>query len=57
MRRARQRHRLHAADFVGRFYYHQDPSFFRWGAHESDRPREIRTDFAARSDFGDEREA
>lgn len=23
-------HRLHAADFVGRFYYHQDPKLLRW---------------------------
>jgi NitT/TauT family transport system substrate-binding protein len=25
-----KRHRLHAADFVGRFYYHQDPKLLRW---------------------------
>lgn len=25
-----KRHRLHAADFVGRFYYHQDPRLLRW---------------------------
>ena len=25
-----RRHRLHAADFVGRFYYHQDPKMLRW---------------------------
>jgi len=25
-----RRHRLHAADFVGRFYYHQDPKLLRW---------------------------
>jgi NitT/TauT family transport system substrate-binding protein len=25
-----RRHRLHAADFVGRFYYRQDPRLLRW---------------------------
>jgi len=25
-----KRHRLHAADFVGRFYFHQDPKLLRW---------------------------
>jgi NitT/TauT family transport system substrate-binding protein len=25
-----KRHRLHAADFAGRFYYHQDPKLLRW---------------------------
>jgi NitT/TauT family transport system substrate-binding protein len=25
-----RRHRLHAADFVGRFYYRQDPKLLRW---------------------------
>lgn len=25
-----RRHRLHASDFVGRFYYHQDPKLLRW---------------------------
>ncbi len=25
-----RRHRVHAADFVGRFYYRQDPKVLRW---------------------------
>lgn len=25
-----RRHRLHAADFVGRFYFRQDPRLLRW---------------------------